>query len=199
MVLLHVQPKMYIHIPTPLYGLAPCCVWPQGSSHFWTSNPSFVRQHMTYFLMGLWWGLNKSMNVKCFALCLVHSRINIWHIKWCCLCKGPMVVKSVSNYTGLTIGLDLVHLSGTFQRIFQGLFNVFPLSLANDWLNESCSTCYTRFGEIMKPIAGLTYGGGVEKVGKRGGNGSLLPTCWVALHRSLLFQDHNFLSINWRL
>lgn len=131
MILLYMQPKMSTCIPISLYGLVPYCVWPQGSSPFQASDLSIVRQNNTYFLMGLWWGLNKLMSVKCFALCLVH-RINIWHIKWCCLCEGPMIVKSVSNHTGCTPGLDLVHLSGTFQRIFQGLFNVFPPFLTND-------------------------------------------------------------------
>lgn len=44
-----------------------------------------------------------------------------------------MVLKSASKYTDLTAGLDLVHLSGNFQRIFQGLFKyAFPLSLVNE-------------------------------------------------------------------
>lgn len=44
-----------------------------------------------------------------------------------------MVVKSTSKYTGLNAALDLVHLPGTFQRIFQELFKYsFPLFLVNE-------------------------------------------------------------------
>lgn len=80
-----------------------------------------------------------------------------------------------------------------FPRTVQSISSLFGKRFT-----EYCSACYARFREIMKAITGLTHAGVAHK-GKRCTNGSLLLIRWVALHRSFLSGDHNFLRVKWRL